>query len=421
MLISKLLVSKLFKFLENNKIFESIGKATRFYDEPPFSLYNSLLKNPNKNKDDLNILTASGLSFTSKHLALLKCLGESIERDCLTHYDKKHIYYSSYEKLNYNAFDPDLFRVDSNSNSKLLGWISGFNLTLNQKCLIPAQLIYLTYQKRKNEAILPQPNMSTGGAGGFTHESTLLRGIYEVIERDAFMCMYLCKVKAPRIKLNSIHNKLIQKITHDCKRYKIELYVFDITTDIGIPSFLSIAVDKTGIGPAVSCGLKSGLRIIDTLVGSIEESFLTRPWIREKIMKRRFIIPKINPKTITTHLERAFFWFSPKMLKKLDFLLNQQDNLILSIDNNFEGTSQEEFLKVKNLLQKKRLTVFYSDITLPVFKDSEYLVYKIVIPALQPFYLNENEKIIRMERLKSLSKYFGQKKFRINTIPHPFL
>ena len=75
------------------------------------------------------------------------------------------------------------------------------------------------------------------------------------------------------------------------------------------------------------------------------------------------------------------------------------------------------------MLGKKGHDVYYVDITHSKIKKSGYRVYKIIIPTLQPLYLNESEKkgCIREKRLKEVLSFFGKKKGYINTTPHPFM
>jgi hypothetical protein len=65
--------------------------------------------------------------------------------------------------------------------------------------------------------------------------------------------------------------------------------------------------------------------------------------------------------------------------------------------------------------------IFFADITLDFLKKINFFVYKVIIPNLQPLYLEENKRKINFERLKQVSDYFGHKFRLMNKIPHPFL
>lgn len=413
--------SAFLELLEKYRILKWIRRMSAFSDEPRYYLYSAALRIGKQYTDGLIIKdpTASGVSFTSEAEAIFKCLAESIERFCLYSYKNKASKFSSYKSLSENALDPALLNNDYSLREKKLRWIKGFDLISNTPCLIPTQLLYINYQKKKDEIMLPQPMISTGAAGGFDYESTLLRGIYEVVERDSFMTIYLNKIMAPMLDLKSIKSKTIQSTLDSCERYKLELYVFDVTTDLQIPTFLSIALDRTGIGPYISCGAKASLNAEKAILGSLSEVFLTRPWIRSEIFKNKMNPPHVQPKKIRTFLERGFYWWSPKKLKYLDFLFNQKASRYSFSPIKFG--LKDELSKVTQIFTNKGTRTFYADITHHIFQNLGYRVYKVVIPSLQPIYFNESQPVIRLARIKTVSKFFHQKNYTINTIPHPFL
>lgn len=411
-------IKLLLEELISHNILRDIHREYFAADEPKFFSYAAPL-NSSKGFSDGKplILNAGGFSFEDKELALLKCLGEAIERFSTLVFRKNLLTYSTFESLMEPALNPALFTNKLTTNNTKLGWVKGFSLD-QEPYLIPAQVIYLNYAGQFKEPRLTQ-FITTGAAGGFDHESTILRGVYEVIERDAFMLTYLLKIRVPCIKLSTLENSRIDYIIQKAKRYNLELRVFDITNDLQIPSFLSVLIDRTGLGPPVSLGLKSSLSPIDAVIGSMEESFHTRPWMKHELLHGKRGDLKINPRDIKYLLERGLFWMSPKMLKHLDFLLNQPEKGFKLLQN--EITPAKELRLVKNILEEKGFKVFYADITMKNFKKLGYLVYKVIIPELQPLFLNEGRREIRSKRVMDVSAYFGIEKAQINPVPHPFL
>lgn len=412
--------------LESLKILKHLYQNEPFPDEPRMYSYTAIVDRPNRFSDsqgDFPDANAGGFSFFSREWALLKCLVEAAERFCNVCYRKKNLLYSSFNNLNQAALDPIIFTSDRKTRDKTFGFVRGFNLTKNALCLIPAQLIYYSYHPHPHEQFLIEPN-STGAAGGFDHESTLLRGIYEIVERDAFMTVYLAKIKTPRVDLIKLlksptfsEKEKLKKIIEQAQRYNLEVMIFDITTDLQIPSFLAVLVDRTGLGPSVSLGLKSSLSTEVAILGSLEEAFHTRPWMRRELLSRRS--NSFSPKEINSLTDRGLLWLSPKMFGRLDFLLNSPPTPLSR--NNFKGSSKQELRKITEVFSQKNMDIFWADVTLKEFKKISFFAYKVVIPRLQHLYLHESSKTIRMERLKEVSEYFGQKQLKINQIPHPFL
>lgn len=413
------LVKKLLEEL-SKRSYGSISRIDNvFYDEPKLYVYRALLPlHKTKTKEQIIV---SGISFTSKYMALLKCLGEWIERLALFNYNERMVLFSTFLKLDKKALDLSLY-ININGESfknKKMGWIYGWNHTMQKNSFIPAQLVYLNYLNKylKKEGSLTTP-ISTGAAGGFDHESTLLRGIYEVVERDAFMTVYLTRSKVPRIDLKSVKNKTIQFIVESYERYKLELYAFEITNDIGIPVFLTLVVDKTGFGPSVTIGAKANLNKEKAIIGSIEEAFMIRPWLRKEKFSKKPDSIKIQPINIISLINRAKFWYPLERLEKLGFLLKQPPRFYNKVKT--PCPKKDELSHVTKILYENGYQIFYADIT-PISFRKNYLVYKILIPGLQPLYLNERKKEVVQDRLKAVSFHFGKKKYKINSFPHPFL
>jgi len=406
----------LLETLKSKNIITELKSGTVFYDEPKLYYYTADI---NKDLSCLNELpyemTAGGISADSQQKALLKCLMECIERYSLFASTERY-QISSYNELDNEALDPSLYTHSLASRSKKLSWTEGYNVTSSVKTSLPAQLVNLNNKKFDKEELLTTV-ISTGAAGGFNQESAVLGGIYEMVERDAFMTIYLNKIKAPMVQISLLKDKAINKLLDIYRRYKLEIFVFDITHDLGIPVFLSILVDRTGIGPAITTGAKANININTAIVGSMEEAFMARPWIRYEMQKNKKPVSLLNPSI--SRLDRALLWSTKKNINKLNFLL-RQNPIKYTLKKTLKILNKKtEFSFVVNTLQKKGYVIYCKDITASEFITDGCKIYKTIIPGLQPLYLFKQE--YNLKRLSAVSVFFGQKKVSINTFPHPFL
>jgi hypothetical protein len=78
-----------------------------------------------------------------------------------------------------------------------LEWVWGENVVTRQRTAIPVQLTSWFKHQYNFREVLAYPT-SSGSAGFFTEEGALLRGILEVVERDAFLVHWLTRI-APRV------------------------------------------------------------------------------------------------------------------------------------------------------------------------------------------------------------------------------
>lgn len=402
---------RIITILEDNHVIKNITRTEFFNDDPHFFLYSIRLYAEGKSP-----LFAAGSSFKSPKIALIKGISEAIERYCLMQKVPNHKY-DSYNNLKKIATDPTLFSHKFSIRSKKLSWIQGVKSLTKEAILIPSELVYLKPTIKKTYTFDYQP-ISTGAAAGLDHESALLNAIYEVIERDAFMNIYLSKIPAPKVDLNNFKDKTIQRIINLCARHKLELRVFLISTDLEIPCLLSILIDETGLGPAVSVGAKASFNVQDAIMGSTHEALMVRHGMRKNISNS--VLHK-HSTPLNKTFQRGYLWSDINMIHYLNFLLKENISITKLPQKTFKNQT-EELDYVLNILQSKGYTVYHADITSQLFKKLGYYVYKVIIPGLQPLYLDEQfKKYVNQKRLKEVATYYSINKFQINNIPHPFL
>lgn len=413
-----------------------IEKVYQDNDEPQIKQYLSII-NPNSLITDgfKTSVVCTGSSLFSNEEALTKSLMETIERAAsMTYLNKdlqtmtiqqalKNNYIQTLNPLNYSYFSDEQIQNDSFSKFKFsnktkFSWIIGNNLSTKEKVYIPAQLVYFNYRFQKNEGRMLIP-ISTGTATGLTPEEAIIRGIFEVVERDSFMIFYLNKLQGKLVEINKTSDN-IEEVQSISSRYRLKTIFLDITSDLGIPTILTILLNQTEIGPTISLGLKTDFDIEKALVGSFLESFHARNWLRHKYedrMSRKEQI-KINPKHINNIEQRGLYWYSKNMIKNLSFW----------VDGTFKKTKiigdkkQYKLQDILTIFQKKNYPVYAVNLTNNYAKKLGVFVYKAIIPTLQPFYLDEQYPYFGGERLDQVPQMLGYEKNKnLNKIPHPFL
>lgn len=424
-----------------NSIISDIFRINPYNDEPKIFEYSAKLLDNSKLTDGYRVDPfANGSSFNQTD-AILKTIGEAIERWCLSIYGVNRFRKASYSQLKNNALDPKKvvafsktqlrnrnfkqFLFDSNS---IFYWIKGYSLFDFKETYLPAQLVFVPYGDY-GEPIIRFP-ITTGAACGTSLAGAIYRGICEIVERDAFMITYLNKLTATKIDLSSIKDPRIRWLIRYHQRYFLTPFIFDITTDIDIPVFLGILIDKSGQAPAVSLGLKCDFSRRSAISGCLEEACQSRAWIRDKKILRdqKRDVEKEKVYTYDLLLKRAFYWYDKKMIHKLDFLLDQRSSPI-KLKNERKEMGNRVVLKLKKALgtfQKLGLEVYFVEVTTPSIKKYGFRVVKVVIPTLQPLYLEEEYPYLGGERLYTVPKKLGYRRKKtteneLNKIPHPFL
>lgn len=417
-------MSTIFDVIAGKDLLQSIKFIPSFNDDPKVFLYFMRMKHISRYSDGLNLFPeASGFSLTSPEIALFKTLTEGMERFCLASYRRNDGVVSSFNRLKLEkclALDPYLYINNSEIRDRNFLWMEGTNFLAGAPAYIPAQLLYFSYRNADGEVDLASERNSNGGAGGFSHDFAITRAIYEAVERDAFFSVYLNKITPPRVKISSLSIERAKILEEDCTRYNLEIVLLDITHDLSIPSFMAILIDRTGLGPAVTVGLKSNLNPVEAIMGSLEEVFNTRTTFRRQMPKyKKKLGIKYRFEDINTFELRNLFWSSPQKLHNLDFLLNAPFAEKKYV--NVQLSEQEQKNRLKDIFKKKGYPVFDIDLSMDMFKDLGYVVHKAVIPGLQPLYTMERAKYLKTDRLQAVASFFGKKTTQYNPIPHFFL
>lgn len=432
-----MLVKKLISFLSAPKSpIEFFYKSPRYNDEPLLYQYNAIFTENKLNE------WGGGCSF-SKEKAIIKAIGEALERYCLGKLPTKKLIKARIKDLNGPFLDPlqvisfsdaqyqqksfSRFRFDKESNFR---WVIGTDLINRRKVFIPAQLVYVPYQF-DDEPVIRLP-ISTGAAFGDSQVGALYRGICEVIERDAFMIYYLNKLTPLKIDLTQSTQQLHKNYQY-FRRYRLDLHVLDITTDIGVPVIMAIIIDETKLGPKISIGLKCSLNVEEAIIGAIEEAQHTRIWMRnerEKVNPAELIGIKRNPGKLADPKERGLFWYD-KNPRELNFWLNKRVRVKrtrtkLTLKFKKEEDHRRLFSGALNIIKDFGYTAFFVDITTPEIAQAGYCVVKVALPNLQPFYLEERYKYLGGTRLYEVPVKLGytenaKKLEELNNTPHPFL
>lgn len=382
-----------------------------------------------------------GVSFDFEE-ALSKVVGEFLERYPLTLYRDKNLITSSVHELRKNEvsfFDPFLldqfsdwqkerfprYQFDTMSQFR---FVEGMSLMTKKRALIPAQLVYWNYKYVSGEPIIQQP--ITNGAGGmFTRTEALLSGLYELIQRDAFMVFWLNRIAPPRIDIASIKSEEVQRAVAMFERYGIEMHVLDVTSDFVIPSVVVVLIDKYGSGPAVALGGGCGLDVEDIIMRGITEAISVRYWLRNVMRGGSYELPKDYEAFAHHQLhakQRLSYWGNPGMQKKIQFFLQGEQKSIETLFpkiRNKKMTSEQQLRYLKTIFQKKgeRYEIFYYEAQHEILEKLQYSSVSVSVPAMLPLYLDETKAPLGNPRLREVCRVLGYEPAEtINPLPHPF-
>src|SRR5262249_44468970 len=145
---------------------------------------------------DESHMIVSGKGFTRQD-AWASCLGEAVERYSGGRWDASETTLARRAELDGRNIDPaqlllfapgELERLPyaPYTEDSVLRWVRGRSLIGDDEVWVPAISVFMEYQVLSEEEYVC-PVTSNGLAAGPTLRGAVLRAIYEVLERDAFL------------------------------------------------------------------------------------------------------------------------------------------------------------------------------------------------------------------------------------------
>lgn len=422
-------ITKIYKYLTEKKYISGILDVTgKFSDEPQFPYYITLI-HPEINFYNRNgwEYSPTGNTWNDSRLALLKCLMEMLERTTQFYFNFNEIQFLNELEMSQEHVKLEPFYTNIPVKQHFLerlqdtkfGWAEATNVTKNTRGLIPAQLIYPNYsqyayfEKDIAEPTLISPiNTFQGSAGGFDHESTLLRAIYEVVEREARTLFIALKHKSKQIDLQSIQSQELNQLLKITDAYNFKVYVFNIMNDLNIPLFMTMLVDNSSVGPIINTGFKAGLKIEETIIGSIEDAFYQRYFQRLDILRNPHYFKKLSHISIFEQTFKKQIFIFKETFDMLGFQFQTSQNELQSVEKNFINpklNKKTELKEVIRLIEKAGFDIWYK--SFPTIKD--IYIYKAVIPGLQPSIREKPLDHYYQNRLLSTKNYYSSSSYYV--------
>ncbi len=288
-------------------------------------------------------------------------------------------------------------------------WIKGKSLVSNEATYVPAQTVsgnraWLTDPYSEPRIRIP---ITIGLATWPTRSGAQLAGALEVIEREAYMIMWLNQLTLPHIRLEDLQAKYpeLESVLSDCKRYRIKPHVIPMLTDAPVHAVSVILEDMSGNAPRFIIGLKAHRSFALAVEKAITEA------LRGRAFCRRDFLPKGDwdtSRSVDTvgHYERLYYWSHPQNARKLEFLVSGAE--IAVPETTWENLSIEEHLKmVTAWCATNQFDCISVSLSTKKNNPTSWYIEMVVIPQLQHTYLDEKLRQLGGTRRLEVPKLFG--------------
>ncbi|MFE1950160.1 TOMM precursor leader peptide-binding protein [Streptomyces sp. NPDC059524] len=117
-------------------------------------------------------------------------------------------------------------------------WTPVWSLTHGRRRLLPTSMLYFTRGAASADGLYADSN---GNAAGSSREDALIQGFFEVVERDAVALWWYNRTRQPGVDIDAFDEPYAERIRSVCARTHRELWVLDLTSDLGIPVFAALS------------------------------------------------------------------------------------------------------------------------------------------------------------------------------------
>jgi YcaO-like protein with predicted kinase domain len=164
-----------------------------------------------------------------------------------------------------------------------LQWVSGFDMMQRREILVPHDLVHCSFLRGSNRA--PLFSMSSNGLASGNHLlEAISHGLCEIVERDAAF-FWEWRVVDPKadtglVDLSTVDSAPCRALLETLERAGVSAYVWDQTSDVGIPTFACAIIEHRperlllALGPYTGFGCHLSKEI--ALIRAITEAAQSR-------------------------------------------------------------------------------------------------------------------------------------------------
>jgi ribosomal protein S12 methylthiotransferase accessory factor len=255
-------------------------------------------------------------------------------------------------------------------------WTEGVELTSGEPRLVPLLMAHMVPQMARGEFFwMP---MSTGCAIHRTQVTAVLAGLYEVVERDALAVSWLRRLPLPRLDPALISDEIEEIVSwyHD---RDIAVHLFDMTTDIPIPSILCVIESRNDTRATQNIGSATGFDVRNTVLKAVLEASALNAVLSERTRIQRRYHDFSDP------LAAAAYMALPSRRRAFSFLLDGADDRPLGQPAaRAFGSPEAELAHVLGLFRARGFEVYAVDLTPREVETIGYSVTQVIVPVLQP-------------------------------------
>lgn len=286
--------------------------------------------------------------------------------------------YQHRERLNRDCVHYFQYIPEPFEPKRAIDWTPAWSLTERRSKWLPAAYCYHNYPVSEPIFCWADTN---GTSAGNAIEEAIFQGMMELVERDAVAIWWYNCLKMPEVALNSFANPYIKNLKQYYDRLDRDLWVLDVTHDLGIPVFVALSRRRNAIAEDILFGAGAHLDPCVALLRSLSELNQSLPAVSYYDGDRT-----IYPPTQTDSDRAVLTWWTTATTTDQPYLLPDPD-LPKKQARDYPKLWSDDLLEDIQFSRKQieavGLEVLILNQTQP---DIDLSVVKVVVPGLRHFW-----------------------------------
>ncbi|HEX4694651.1 YcaO-like family protein [Sphingomonas sp.] len=377
----------------------------------------------------------SGGASVSRGGAMIKAVGEAVERYCAAIYDERawplveardamfpHTPPASFVRYGSDQLDRPDFPFEQFDEDTRVRWQACRTIPGDREIYVPAAMIQLPYYFYAEDAepAIVQP-ISTGLAAHTVLGAAIAGALCEVIERDAFAITWQAQLRHPLIEQASLPAPALDMV-HRFEAVGSRVSLLWARMDHGVPTIIALQRHDHPDMPAITFAASTSPDPAMALSSALEELAHTLRWTyvlkqtRPPVSTANDYVAVVDQEThLRLHTEAAQHTLS-------DFIDSSPETVTFSNIARLDSATPDEGPRhVAAALARHGYTALMVEQTTPDVAELGFHVVRCVVPGLQPLVMGHALRFPPDQRLAVLAKTIpGCPRSERHAAPHPF-
>jgi len=301
-------------------------------------------------------------------------------------------------------------------------FVEGVDLADGSPALLPAELVFL---RRPPSAHRPIGYATSSGlACGPTEDEAILAALFELVERDAVMIAWKCRLSLPRLDwsddtaLSALDRRFFAATG-------LQVSVLDASHFLDLPVTISVLHGPERSGAALAVGAAAAATVGDAWLKAVAESFGVYRWLRQRAREERER-PPVEPDAIESFDEHMLFYAADERTELAAFLDRSAERRPTAAVAALEGsTPRAQIEALVSRLGRHGGSAYAVDVTSPDVRELGVSVARVIAPELCALDVSHRARYLGGQRLRTAAYEAGLSETPLglsdlNPWPHPF-